>query len=335
MTTVPRKFPNPSVVWIFGGSQILLQLAKWLVSKDYVVRIFTSPRHEREPMLGSTLGLLLRKEVLFYSSVEELPDDLHMEIGQNDMGFGLGQAWGFSPEIVAAFGGRLLDVMAIPLPRYLGRAHVTHMILRRDRSMGCSLQEITVNTDQGKCHDGLVFEDSRFVIPETCRKPADYFEHMDKMVLNFIRDFLLKVESGATFFGDHINMKHSMFLPGLKTDMHGFIDWSWRGYDILSFIDAFDSPYAGAVSRINGHIVHLKDATLEKETSYHPFHSGLVTRITDDGVFIATTTGHLIVKSVKCGEHNAIPWISPGDRFVNESKDLDEAKWAKAEFYAK
>lgn len=333
--TTPRKFPVPSVVWLYGGSQLLYHLAKWLVSKDYAIRIYTSPRHEREPMLGATLGQLLKSEDLFYTSVEELPNDLHLEIGETDMGFGLGQAWQFSPDVVETFGGRLLDLMGIPLPWYLGRAHFSHMILRRDRTMGLNLQEITVNTAQGQCHDGAVFETTRFAVPEGARTPQHYFDHLDKAALPFIRDFLLKVESGTTFFGNPVDMDNSMFLPGLKTDLHGWINWDLRGYDIEVFINAFDTPYAGALTRINGHIVHLKDCALQKDVAFHPFQSGLVTRITQDGVFIATTTGHLLVKSVLCGTADAIPWISPGDRFITEFKDLDEAKWNKVIYDAR
>ncbi len=333
--TTHRQFPKPSRIFLFGGSQLLYHLAKWLVHKDYAITIYTSPRQEREPMLGTTLGGLLKSVDLFYSSVEELPDQMELEVGKDDMGFGLGQAWGFSKDVVAAFNGSLIDVMAIPLPWYLGRAHFSHMILRKDRTMGLNLQEITVNTVQGECHDGAVYASTRFAIPEGSRIPQQYFDHLDLMALPFLRDFLLGVEAGHTFFGQPIDMDNSITLPGLKTDMHSWINWDMRGYDLETFICAFDSPYAGALSRINGHVVHLKDCWLQKDLAFHPFHSGIVTRITKDGVYVATTSGHLLVKSVTCGEHNAIPWISAGDRFVSEPKDLDEARYKKAEFYSK
>lgn len=334
--TTAIKFPHPAVVHLYGGSQLLFNIAKWLTANDYAIRIYTSPRQEREPMLGSTLGALLTKEHLFYTSVEELPDLIHLDIGGTDMGIGLGQAWSFSADVIEKFSGRLIDVMAIPLPWYLGRAHFSHMILRHDRTMGISLQSITVNTVQGQCHDGDILYVKRFVIPDAARIPQDYFDALDKEALPFIRDFMLQVEAGHTFFGIPVDMRNAMTFPGLKTDMHGWINWDHRGYDIESFICAFDKPYAGALSKINGHVVHLRDCTLAKDgMSFHPFHSGLVTRVYEGVVYIATTTGHLICKEVRCGNHDAIPWIAAGDRFVCEPKDLDEAKYKKAEYYAK
>lgn len=335
LNTAAIRYQKPDTVYLFGGSQLLVRIAYALTLRGQKIRVFTCPDQEKERTKSSagyaTLGAELRRHGIDYDSVEELPE---LPIGPTDIGLGLGERWIFTEKQRNMFSGdRLIDVMAIPLPQYRGRAHQTHMILRGDRDQGICLQLVTPNTVQGEFDDGPIISAHRFKVPDSATTPQDYMDAIDTEGLNFLLKFFLEIEAGSPFFPEIINESNSMFLPGLRTAFHGWINWAWSGKDILSFIHAFSDPYPGALTTLNSDIVHLKDAELVKDGfRFHPFHSGIITRKSDDGLYIATTAGHILVRKVLIGEHDVTQGCKLGDRFTSDPVKLDTAIRYKPEF---
>jgi methionyl-tRNA formyltransferase len=326
------KFNHIDKVILFGGAPLLAATARYLKESGTAVRIYTSPRHAAEPLdaSGTTLAQTLESLRLPFVSTDDINTEksLPAEITSGTLGLGIGEAWSFSPDIIKMFGGRLLDFMGIPHPRYRGGAHYTWMLLRDDRHGGCNLQVINEAMVQGEYDDGEIVKSRRYQFPASARTPLGYFAAAVPNEVAFIREFLDQVKAGKDFEYRKPDESQSLFLPRLHTLTHGWIDWSWSGRDIERFICAFDEPSAGASTRLGGVRVHLKGAALdESEEAFHPFQSGLVTRTTaEEGFVIATQSGHLKVKTITAARDERLPQPPQmGDRLFTPSVDLESA----------
>ena len=333
------KFSHIDKVILFGGAPLLVATARYLKDNGTAVRIYTSPRHASESLdaSGTTLEQALIGLGLPFVSTEDinLEETLPSEIGAGTLGIGMGEAWSFSPQLIKSFAGRLIDFMGIPHPRYRGGAHYTWMILRGERQGGCNLQVINEAMVQGEYDDGEIVKSSSYSFPITARTPLDFFAAAVPNEIAFIRDFLYEVKADKEFVLQKPDESKSLFLPRLNTMIHGWINWEWDGQNIERFICAFDEPYIGASTRLNGIRVHLKGASFgSDEIAFHPWQSGLITRITPDEVYvIATQSGHLKVKSITASKGEILP-KNPriGDRLITPIADLESALGFRANY---
>ncbi len=321
-------YPVPEYVILFGGGRLLVSVAVMLRDRGMPVDVWTAPRHEAEVVgdKGETLGLRLAQEgFVAYVVTDDINRDFPLElIGPTTIGLGFGQAWSFSPDIVMPFNGRLLDVMTIPLPRYRGGAHFTWAIMNRERMWGCALQEITVNTVQGECDDGRIiwsheYENAYSIIP------SQWFEECGRQDILFLSLFFDRLKGGESFDPCVPDERASLFFPRLKTSECGWINWAWSAVEIAEFIDAFDIPYPGAHTTIDGKTVQLRRASLEP-AHFHPYCSGLIVNICDDEVQIAASGGSaLFVQEVIHNGTNIIKELKPGMRFTTSHARLEQA----------
>lgn len=292
------RFPSIDRVILFGGAPLLVATAEWLRAEGIETLVYTAPRHAREPLDAAGTTLLAKLQLLgiepvITDDITAVPD-LLAKIGPGTLGIGLGEAWSFDARIIDAFQGRLLDFMGIPLPRYRGGAHYTWMILRGDRRMACNLQVINTRMVQGVYDDGELVKTTNYELSERARIPQDYFDEAVRHEVAFLREFLDEVRRGVDFPLAPPDESRSLYLPRLMTKLHGWIDWSWSTQDIERFVCAFDDPYPGAHTELGGTVVQVKGATvLPDEAPFHPFQAGLVTRIEEAGVVVATRDGHL------------------------------------------
>ena len=326
------QFGKINKIILFGGSLTTVNLCRWLLDEGIKVSVYTSPRHAREPLdqERTTLEQHLESISVPFVITEDinteaaLPDELSMQT----LGIGIGEAWSFSVELIRAFDGRLLDFMGIPLPRYRGGAHYTWMILRGDRQSGCNLQVINTDMIQGIFDSGEIVFSRSFEFNTNACIPQDYFNQEAVEAVAFLKCFLKDVRAGKDFELREIDENKSLYLPRLNTMQQGWIDWHWEGEQIERFIKAFDTPYAGASTRMRGKQVHLKKARLDQgEASFHPFQSGLITRISqEEGVVIATTAGHLLVGKVLDPQGRCINIdLQTGARFYTPPEDIQAA----------
>lgn len=334
------KFGKIKKVFLFGGAPILLETARWLKNENIPLKIYTSQRHVDESLnnSGETLGDLLNRGGISFVVTDDINAEptIRNEIDDNSLGLGFGEAWSFDADLIRKFNGRLLDFMGIPHPRYRGGAHYTWMILRGDRIGACNLQVINTDMVQGVFDSGEIVKTKPYLFPPKARTPQDYFDGAVKHEVKFLKEFLNDVKKGKDFKFKKPDESKSLYLPRLNTGLHGWLDWSWTGEDIDRFICAFDNPYKGASTRLNGARVHLKGATLDqKELPFHPFQSGLITRIWNHVVTVATRSGHLHVKSVLNEEGIKInDRLAVGMRFVTPVSDLESAKTTSIQYGA-
>jgi RimJ/RimL family protein N-acetyltransferase len=325
MTTL--TIPYPDHVMLFGGSPLLIKVAKLLRELNLHVDIYTSPRQEAEVIDGElTLGQhLVAAGMDWYHVTDDINRDLGLEeITPTTLGLGLGEAWQFSPEIVDVFGGRLIDVMGIPLPRYRGGAHYTWAIMNGEIKWGCCLQQVTPQTKQGVYDNGAIVMQRAYDMGYTAIYPDHWFEDCGKQELEMIQEFLLAIRKGAIFLPGDIAEKDSLYFPRLKTSENGWVNWNWGSVEIANFINAFDQPYPGAHTTINGRTVQLRCSD-SIDGAFHPYANGLIVRISKDEITVASHTGTVLVAEVWCDGKVINKELRPGMRFVTSPERLHQA----------
>ncbi len=321
-------FPKPKHIILFGGSPLLVSLAKMLRDRDYTLDIFTAPRQEAEPIgaHGETLGEMLSKAGMdWYQTSNDINEDLQAGIiDGTTLGIGLGEAWSFKQPLLDAFNGRLLDFMGIPLPMYRGGAHYTWAIMNQQQKWGCSLQVVTKNTVQGEHDDGEIICQAFYEVPPMSIIPADWFDTCNGMELGFLMAFFDKVESGFDFQPTMPNEKRSLFFPRLNTAQNGWMNWAWQCQEIADFVNAFDHPYPGAQTSLEGRTVTLRGADTYSGY-FHPFAAGLIVRKEGSRIVVATNGGTLHIEQVWCDGKQINEALKPGMRFMTSAAQLERA----------
>ena len=290
--------------------------------------VFSAARHLNEELNGGTLKRLLEEQSVRYFESEDINTDprLKNQITTNTLGLALGAAWVFEKQTVALFAeNHLLDFMGIDLPRYRGGAHYTWQILHGNKK-GCANLQIILGGGE-TFHRGPIIKREEYHLAENLKMPKDYFDFIVGREVSFLQKFLREVADGGEFTPTALYENESSYYPSLFTKMHGLINWGWSGKDIFLFINAFDEPYPGASTFVNGKKVFMKECILLPEQEvYHPFTSGIVVRRNDEGIFVATVGNLLLIKKVSDERGNDMAGeIKLGDRLHTPSFELDKA----------
>ena len=122
-------------------------------------------------------------------------------------------------------------------------------------------------------------------------------------------------------------------MPRLDTKTHGFINWAWKGDDILNFIRAFDKPHIGASTFYKNKLVHLQNGKIiNKKKIFHPFQSGIIIEVSNKCLNIAICNGILKIFKItnSRGKEISLEHIKLGERFHTPIKFLEDAKQKKS-----
>lgn len=330
------KFNKINKIILIGGSYLLSEFAQFAAKqKDLEVVVFSAKRHLDELIYGKKLRNILKKNKIKYFESEDINKDKRLkdEIAPHTLGIAMGATWVFSKKTVNLFKkDYLLDVMNMDLPRYRGGAHHTWRIIHQNNNGCLNLQ--VINGGEKIFHKGKIVKSEEFIFPPKLIKPIDSINYQLKKELVFLKQFLKKIKVGENFKLVSLKENESSYYPFLYTKINGLINWNWTGKDIYLFISAFDEPYPGASTYLNGKTVFLKDARLlKKQEDYHPFTSGTVVRKNKEGIFIATIGNLLNIKKVLNEKNkNVINSVELGDRLYTPSLELDGAMAFKAEY---
>ena len=326
------RFRNINHIILFGGSRCCAELSLYLEKHvDYQLDVFTCERQLNEKIYpsGTTLRDFFSENSIPFASTEDINEEPQLKslITENSLGLGIGEPWAFTNNIIDQFDGRLLDLMGIRLPQYRGGGHYTWQILRKNKIGCCNLQVINEDMIQGVFDSGEIVKTREYFFPSAARTPDDYFTTAVDQEIDFIKEFLDEVKNGQDFELRRIQENFSMYFPRLNTLKHGLIDWSWDTDDIQNFICAFDEPYPGASTFIDGKKVHLKECYSEfNDGPFHPFQAGLIYKIYSGNVFISTKSGTLIVRRVLDENGKKVfDELQVGQRFFTPRKNLEDA----------
>jgi methionyl-tRNA formyltransferase len=315
---------------LFGGGPLLCEVAVDLRDRGFEVLVVTSERHAQEnlPQGNSLEGRLCQKGIEVIISADVNTDASVLgRIGPHTMGLSMGAAWIFKPRFIQLFGNRLLNLHGTRLPQDRGGGGFSWRILRADRTGMSLIHQVAPGVDTGP-----IVACEEYVFPASCRLPIHYQHHALERYKTLLDRFLQEVAEDKEFELAGQPEYLSTYWPRLSAGVHGYIDWSWNLRDLELFICAFDDPYAGAMTFVNGRPVRLKQcyATLS-DGVFHPFQKGIVYRIGKDAVHVATEQGSLVVCRVLAHDGGeAAAKLSVGDRFFTPAQYLEQAKQYRA-----
>lgn len=313
---------------LLGGGHLVLHTIEKLLSGGVRVAVFTSPRHAGETVGGD--GASLAQALASRGVVCEIADDindaiplLREHVTESTLGIALGPAWIFRSEVCSLFSHRLVNFMGIDLPRMRGGAHYTWQILVGDRRGAANVQLINEVVDSG-----AVVKRRDYLFPAEARTPADYFAAAEQVELPFLHEFIDEVLAGVEFDPQPLQERFSQYFPYLSTKEQGLIDWSWTVDELERFTNAFDVPYHGASTFIDGRLVHLRRCRAEYgDGTFHPFLSGLVYHRSPGLALVACRGGTLAVESATDAEsgRDALEALELGHRLHTPRDLLDRA----------
>lgn len=325
------NFGKINKIMLFGGGQIIARFASILDKYELESLIITSNRHAQEIIdESSTFEELLTGNNRRFIITRDINESRVInEITGETLGISSGAAWLFNVDFINLFEGRLLNAHGSRLPHDRGAGGFSWRIMRRESLGAALLHKIDPFVDTGE-----IVKYEEYVFPAACRKPIDYQKYNLQMYLEFLEEFIKGVLAGEDFSLIPQQESFSIYFPRLNTDAHGFIDWSWTAEEIESFICAFDSPYKGASTFIDGTRVHLRDCQLTKsDGTFHPFQFGIIYRVTEYGLFVAAKGGSLIIGSVEDEEGESIlEKMRLSGRFYTPVDHIEKAKTFRA-FY--
>jgi hypothetical protein len=324
-------------VVLFGGGPLLPAFCDILRARGIMSAVFAVDRHmDEEVEPGVTLEQALRaRQVPHYRENDiNLAPALAAEAGPRAIGIGIGENYTFTSATLAHFGRRVFDFMIIRLPRYRGGAHFTWQILQGNRIAAWNIQMVDEHMVPAQHDAGEILHTHEFTIPPYARRPVDYGAIYNSEATRLLVEFLDLVDRGHEFRPAPAQESFSMLFPRLYTPVHGLVDWRWGLEELERFICAFDEPFVGSQTFLNGERVHLKGASIDRgEGNFHPFMAGLVYRVRGGAAYVATHGGTLIIESVRdSGGRDLMPALRPGMRFHTPQEQLDRALGTSIEF---
>ena len=240
----------------------------------------------------------------------------------------------FSKNILEKFfNNNLVNVHPSMLPLGSGAGHFSWKILTNDK-----IEMQLIHLVNEKIDGGPIIKYEKRIFPNSCKKPIDFEKHFLKNFLVFYSRFLHELINKKKYELKHQPEYLGNYLPKLYTIKNGYINWDLNSIELYSFICAFDDPYQGATTFINGNLnkkIFIKDVFLHGgNLNSHSFMSGLVINKESDWIEVCTKDKNvlLIKKILNKNGKNIIGKIQKGDRLFTPTKYLDEGKSFRAKY---
>lgn len=311
------EFPKINKVVLLGGGKVLCELVEFIQKFKLELSVIISPRHSLEKFENGTLiDFLQRRNVDFHILESINVNNLKEALGslEESICLSLGAAWVFSQKVISeVFSNRLLNSHGTRLPQNRGGGGFSWQVLTSNRFGYTTLHLVDAGIDTGP-----IICQEEFLYPASCRIPADYQEKFDVENLLFLKSFFSKLMESSVAFETRIQSESlSSYWPRLSSDIHSWINWGLDPVNLERFICAFDDPYPGAKTYVDGKLVHVKKVALNFEDGqFHPYQSGLVYRIGKGWICVAVSGAGLIIESLK--NESGVSVMSDvriGDRF--------------------
>jgi methionyl-tRNA formyltransferase len=309
---------------LFGGGPVLVDLAKFLHINGSSVHVFTSERlidySGEEASIPAIMDAL------------EIPHSVTANIGKNEqakkiasaggIGLSFGAPWIFRSAFIDLWEGRLLNSHPAPLPEHRGGGGYSWRILMNDHRGATCVHVVTPGLDEG---DIVWYKPYQF--SNDCLVPSDYESAQVRNDIESLRTLVDNFKQGTSLGITEQDHTASTYFPRLETDTHGWIDWSDAAAEITLSIRAFDHPYAGASTTINGHKVRIRGAQLADDgLVFHPFQAGLIYRSIGGKYFIACNDSGISVEAIEFeGSSDPKNSVRLGDRLFSPVEKLQTA----------
>jgi methionyl-tRNA formyltransferase len=294
------NFGKVSRFFLIGGGPILFDAARYLNAKKYDVTVISSKRHysaqirsgdEKSSLADALLSINVKSYLLDKFDIEH---EAFKGFNSNSIVFTPSSEWIFSQEIINRFDGRIVNIHGSALPEMRGGGGLSWNLMMRERNAGSTIHLVDAGIDTGD----ILFQQT-YTIPDSVSSLEDATEYAYQQNSQLTHSFFKKVESQETFNRIPQSEEKGSYWPRLKTDVHGFIDWTWNASDINSFICAFGSPFKGAstfIAEKRVRILHSEGILAER--NFHPFQYGLVFRGGEEKVYVACKGGALAIREI-------------------------------------
>jgi len=160
---------------LFGGGQLLFDLARELANGNHSVHVVTSRRHALSSVNFQTetmeLVEALRSIHIPYTATANIKnsDEISGLVADHTLGISISAEWIFDKEFISKFQGRLVNMHGTRLPAHRGGGELSWAIMQGDQSGGATLHMLNVRIDAG-----AVVASKQFTFPDQCTTSADY-----------------------------------------------------------------------------------------------------------------------------------------------------------------
>lgn len=266
----------------------------------------------------------------FFTEVHSVAHLKKILLSECDLCFRLssGAPWIFNAPFLKAFEPNgIFNIHGTSLPQDRGGTIFSWQIMNRKRLGFAIIHKMHQNPDAGP-----ILRVQEFIYPSSCRVPLDFIKEYEKQQID------ASVRACLDYSMGNLDLKNtscqpeylSTYWPRLMSKLNGWIDWSWNGYSLESFILAFDEPYEGAISTWRGKAIRIKNVFFQPDMHFSPFQWGIVYRIhrgeKDQYIAVAINGGSLYIQSIR--DQNGIDLfdlVAVGDRFQTSPQQLNEA----------
>ncbi len=240
--------PINKILFLGGGRRLSLLLVK-IKNLTADILVVTSPRLINNKIDSSlSFKAFLNKNGFPYIVTDRIDSDaVTSEVTDTTLGVSIGAVWVFKRLFIGLFQGRLVNVHGARLPQNRGGGGFSWRILKKDKLGASLVHQVDEGIDTG---DIVLYEE--YIFPVRCKTPMDYHEYGVQKDLIFLENFIRQVFSLNTFYPTPQQNTFTSYYPRLNTAAHGFIDWNWDVGEIETFVTAFDDPYDGAMTFLNG-----------------------------------------------------------------------------------
>ena len=324
-------------ITFFGNGNVLLNLIPFIFEETEFTSVYVgyAPRHAKGICKnGKTYEDNLKDYLKKYPHLsvfcfEDLDCEEYEKICKTNLQVSLGSAWIFKERHIkkAPF---LVHSHCTDLPKYRGGASSSWMLMSNYRKAAITIFKM----DQGIDSGDLILK-KEFQFPGYLSSPKEYSEYTESLLIKTLKKFIRNfIKKDRKYVFKKQDPEKSTYFPRLSTELHSWINWNWSCYEIISFVKAFGEPYGGAQTRISNSpekIIKIKSMKLyKKDGSFHPFKNGLIYRIRENKVYVASSPYAFVINDLF--ENNKDLILKTGDRLYTLSTDIDNANSTRVYF---
>jgi len=310
---------------LLGGGSLLRELVIWAKAENISVKVITSPRHEKEYLNKKKFTDFLKGQKIKYIVTQDINKKLvkdFLKDSKDTFFLSLGAAWIFSSSTVSSlFKDKLFNLHSTGLPQNRGGGGYSWQIMMGIKFGYCNLHLVNNGIDTGP-----IVKNKEFLFPATVRKPIDFQKFAEEKNLEFIKNFISKNRYTKKIIKITSQNEHlSTYWPRLNSELSSWINWAMKAEELEKFICAFDNPYNGAKTLINGKTVKIKNAYLSSQDgSFHSYQNGIIYRKGENWLCVALNKFTLIIKEILDEKNKDIfKKINVGDRLATPSSKLE------------
>lgn len=314
-------------VVILGGGRLALAISKLLVDMQIKTSVVTCERQAIETFNNKSFENQVKEIVDAFEVTGKINESNIVKnvVDVSTIFLSVGAAWIFlKKDIQESFNNRIFNLHGTRLPENRGGGGFSWQIMMGIRHGFAVIHKVDGGIDTGK-----IVASKEFLYPPSLRTPLSMENLYISKNLELLKEFISNFNNNEqALAGLQQSEYFSTYWPRLDTDTHGFINWDLNPIELERFICAFDEPYKGASTFIDGKRVHLKSVMLCTQNSgFHNFQNGLVFRKRSDWLCVSVGGKTLIIEEIT--DENGQSYMNDveiGDRLFTPISYLEQTK---------